>query len=393
MIRYLVRRILSGLLTLFLFVTALFFIAQILMPGDFVSQFAMFLTPEELAEMREHLGLNLPLGEQYLHWLGNLLRGDLGISYFGNPVGETLMHLIPPTVLVFVFGTLIAFMLGLWLGKVTTWRKPRILSGAATTTAVALYTTFPPWLAFLVTYVIGRHFQVSAFGPLVAFGTWGRLWEDAPFSPETVMGYMVMTIAAVSLLLILLNRWLWLWRRRHLPALVWVPVLAIGAFLSWQTLGFDQYAVDLFERGLPILITYVLLTFGETMLIMQTSMKDTLHEDYVVAARGRGLPEAAIRDRHAARNALIPVLTRLVITLPYLLTGLVIVEHSHGWPGIGGSLYGALNVQDMPTALGILLAVGVFSLVARLVLDLIHMVLDPRIRPVTDPTGKLEWQA
>ena len=393
MIRYLIRRALSGLLTLFLFATALFFIAQILMPGDFVSQFTMFLTPSELAEMREHLGLDLPLGEQYLHWLGNLLRGDLGISYYGNPVGETLVHLIPPTVLVFVFGTLIAFMLGLWLGKVTSWRKPRILSGAATTTAVALYTTFPPWLAFLVTYVIGRYFRVLAFGPLAAFGPWGELWRDAPFSRETIMGYMVLTIAAISLLLIFLNRWLWRWRRRHLPALVWIPVLAVSVLISWQVFGFDQYAADLVERSLPVLVTYVLLTFGETMLIMQTSMKDTLHEDYVVAARGRGLPEAAIRDRHAARNALIPVLTRLVITLPYLLTGLVIVEHSLGWPGIGGSLYGALNVQDMPTVLGILLAVGVFSLIARLVLDLIHMLLDPRMRPVADPSGRLEWRA
>lgn len=392
MIRFLVSRLLSGLLTLFLFVSVLFFIAQIFMPGDFVSQFALFLTPAEQAEMREHLGLHLPLGEQYLHWLGNLLRGDLGTSFYGNPVGETLMHLIPPTVLVFVFGTLIAFVLGLWLGKVTIWRKPRLLSGAATTAAVALYTTFPPWLAFLVTYVIGRYFRVFVFGPIAAFGAWGQLWQNAPRSPETVMGYMALTIAAIGFALIGLNRWLWRWRRRHLPALVWIPVLAVSVWISWRAFGFDQYAVDLVQRSLPILVTYVLLTFGETMLIMQTSMKDTLHEDYIVAARGRGLPETAIRDRHAARNALIPVLTRLVITLPYLLTGLVIVEHSLGWPGIGGSLYRALDVQDMPTVLGILLAVGVFSLVARLALDLIHMALDPRVRPVADPSRRLEWQ-
>jgi peptide/nickel transport system permease protein len=138
----------------------------------------------------------------------------------------------------------------------------------------------------------------------------------------------------------------------------------------------------------PVLL-YVLLSFGETMLVMQTSMQDTLGEEYITAAQAKGIPDRVVRDRHAARNALLPVLSRLLISLPYLLTGLVIVEDVVGWRGMSQALFDSLYQQDMPTVMGGLLVVGVIASVARLVLDVLYAYLDPRIRHRTYSAGKL----
>jgi peptide/nickel transport system permease protein len=109
-------------------------------------------------------------------------------------------------------------------------------------------------------------------------------------------------------------------------------------------------------------------------------MEDTLAEEYITVARAKGLPERIVRDKHAVRNAILPVVSRLVMTLPYLMTGVVIIEDVFGWPGVGSALSGSLYQQDMPIAMAILLLVGVFSLMARLVLDILLAYFDPRIR-------------
>ena len=156
MTRFLIRRLLSGLVVLFVFVTIVFFLVQIIIPGDFVSQFALSLSPSQAEGLRHQLGLDLPIWQRYLLWLNGLIHGDLGRSYTlsgeGAPIFETLKPVIPPSVLVFGIGTVIAFLLGLWLGKVTAWRGPGFLSSSATFGAITLYTSFPPWLAFLAVY-------------------------------------------------------------------------------------------------------------------------------------------------------------------------------------------------------------------------------------------------
>ena len=116
------------------------------------------------------------------------------------------------------------------------------------------------------------------------------------------------------------------------------------------------------------------------MVIMQNSMKDVVREPYVEAARAKGLPENEVRDKHAARNALLPVLSRFFITLPFLLGGIVIIEDSLNWPGMGASMFGSLYWQDMPVVMGFLLVIGVLSLVLRLGIDILAAYLDPRIR-------------
>jgi peptide/nickel transport system permease protein len=140
----------------------------------------------------------------------------------------------------------------------------------------------------------------------------------------------------------------------------------------------------LFEAALP-LVAFTLLAFGEFMLIMQTGMVGLLNEDFVGTARAKGLRERAIRDRHAARNASLAVVARLAVSIPYLLTGLVIIERAVGWSGIGSFLFNAIDSQDIPAVVSTLAVIGVITLLVRLILDMLLLALDPRIsRPVAE---------
>jgi peptide/nickel transport system permease protein len=395
MVRYLLKRAVWGLITLFIFLTVIFFAAQILIPGDFASQYRLFMSADEVDQIREALGIDLPLWKQYVNWLGMLARGNLGISYWnGMAVTEVLMSVLPLTIFIFGLGTAIAFSIGQWLGKVTAWRRSRLSSGAATIGAIMLYTSFPPWLAFLMTYFFARRMNVVR--NLFDLEASRILWHESEISSVSVLWAMLATIAALFALLLLVNWMLQRKKQMKLPALLSILVLLVGPVAIWYALGIGPLAMDIvFVLALPLL-TYVFLSFGETLLITRTSMMDTVHEEYVFTARAKGLPEKVVRDKHAARNALLPVLSRLITSIPYLLTGLIILEYSFGfshrsglaslrgspdaWGGLGSAMFGALVAQDMLVVIGALLVVGILSLIARLLLDVLQAYLDPRIR-------------
>lgn len=393
MIGYLARRGLSSLVSLLLFLTLLFFVTEIMIPGDFTTQFSLSHTREQREEMRHELGLDLPLWRRYLHWLGRVGRGDLGNSLYGPPVVEVLKAMVPYTLLVFVSGTVIAFLFGQWLGRVVAWRGPGLFSGVASFGAIALYTTFPPWLAFLITLLFDDRlgWLRKGRGEAPFSGPWD-LWRESPWPAPKIMLAMALAGAAIALLLALAHRLLNRKLRGSLPA--WwgwaeLPVFVGGWVGSWFVLGVGPQALDILKVAALPLITYILLSFGETMLLMRTSMMDTIKEDYVSTARAKGLPDHVVRDKHAARTALLPVLSRLVISLPYLLTGVVIVEERFQWPGLSGMLFDSFYQQDMPLVLGALLMVGIFSTLARLALDVLYAYLDPRIRYARSPTPRV----
>jgi peptide/nickel transport system permease protein len=409
MVRFIFRRALSGLVILFLFLTFLFFFARIIMAGDFVSYLAYSagMSEEEIAQARHERGLDLPLWQQYYYWVRSLLNGQLGVSYQGVPVSVFLMAALPFTFLVFFTGTAIAFMIGQWLGKMTAWRGPGVVSTSTMLGGITLYTTFPPWLMFLMLYFFARRLDVIR--TLFDLDTPRNLWRNSPFTAQTVIWYMVFVVIVILILLAVANWYTYRRWRRRIPALVRLFLLVAGSLGGWYALGFGPEAMDVvYFAAIPI-ATYTLLSFGETMLIMRTSMADTLHEEYILAARAKGLPERVVRDRHAARNAVLPVLSRLVINLPYMLTGLAFIEYAFGigsqtglslyaslhsvhetyWKGMGSTLYSALFTQDIPLALGVLLFVGLLSLAARLVMEVLYVALDPRLRRGTDAAGGL----
>ena len=114
--------------------------------------------------------------------------------------------------------------------------------------------------------------------------------------------------------------------------------------------------------------------------MMRNTMLETLKEDFVMATRAKGLSEAEVRDRHAARNAFLPVFTNLIISIPFVLSGGIITETVFSWPGMGLTLLQAVQNEDVPLAMGAMTCVGVFALFAHLFADVAYAFLDPRIR-------------
>jgi peptide/nickel transport system permease protein len=215
------------------------------------------------------------------------------------------------------------------------------------------------------------------------------LFGASQLLPQQVMGYVAVSFLAALLFVQLLKVWIRRSLHRSLPGPLSGLLMLALSVSSWYLFGFDQEAWKILQIASVPVAVYVLLSFGETSLIMRTSMMDTLHEDYVITARAKGLAERVVRDRHAARNAFLPVLSNFVVGLPYILTGMVIIERSVDWPGMGTAIFGALENQDMPVILGALLAIGLLSMLTRLGLDIAYALLDPRIRSMTEPAGRL----
>jgi len=387
MTRYLVRQSLLSVIKLFVFITLMFFFVQIMIPGDFVDQFSLALDTSQREELRAQLGLDLPIVERYLHWLRQIVTLELGESFGGQPIAEILKHTIPPTLLVFFTGTVIAFMLGLWLGKRTAWRGSGFLSRLTTLGGITLFTSFPPWMAFLLSYLFARGTRFVVMGEIGGLrgglnfrGLAYEVWRDVEVEPNTILVYILLTLLLSSTFFVVLNLLLGRLTRRRIPGFLVLLLIAVTTVGLWFALDIQVLALDILKLSWLPIATYTLISFGETMLIMQSSMTEVLKEEYITTAEAKGLSATTVREQHAARNALLPVLSRFVISLPYLVPGVVIIESSVGWPGMGTAMWNALYWQNMPVVMATLMIVGLLSLVARLILDVIIAYSDPRIR-------------
>jgi peptide/nickel transport system permease protein len=116
------------------------------------------------------------------------------------------------------------------------------------------------------------------------------------------------------------------------------------------------------------------------MLLTRNSMLETIREDYIMAARAKGLQEKVIRDKHASRNAMLPVVTAFVLAVAFILDGGVITETIFSWPGMGLPLLNAALVEDIPMVIGALVFTGLLALTGHLLADILYAVMDPRIR-------------
>lgn len=377
MLKFIFRRTLSGLVALLLFTFLLFVLIEVLLPGDYATPFRLSMTGDEIAAFRESLGLDRPLPVRYWFWLRNLLTSGLGQTTFRFGGGLELKAVIPPTVLVFVIGLGIAYLLGSWLGRVTGWRSGWKSDGV-TLLGIATYTLFPPFLGFLLVRLLGT--RVWDLRNLLIDDPRGNLWISAPVTKQEVMWTMTATVIVVGVLYAAIGTWVARRRKLRMLSLPAFVVIAAVSYAWWAYRNIDPYAVDvLFDASVAIL-AFLLLSYGEFMLVMQTSMASVIHDDYILVARAKGIPDRQVRDRHAARNALLPLLSRFAVSIPYLLTGLVIIERAVGWPGLGTFLFQAVDAQDMPVVLDTLVVIGLITLAVRLVMEVLTAVLDPRIR-------------
>ena len=381
MTSYLVRRAGQMVLTLFLIITLTFFLVQA-QPGDYATFYA--LNPDIPAEVREQIkasfGLDKPLWQQYLVHMKNTVTGDFGVSFghFPRPVMEVLGERLPRTVVLFLSATAVSFYVGFFLGKAIAWRRGGILEYAATISGATLFTAFTPAFALMMIWIFAFKLGWLPIGKFLD----PLIWRGAEISANHVFSYMLLTAGAFivfAFLALLATRKIGRFGTGRVPLFL-IALGAIAIPIAWGFTGIGYLALDILRHMILPIATLTLISFAGTMLLTRNSMLETMREDYVMAARAKGLPEKVVRDRHAARNALLPVITSLVYSLIFAIDGSVIIEGVFSWPGTGLTLLEAVRSEDLPLVMGSMVFIGLFSLLAHVIVDVLYVYLDPRIR-------------
>jgi peptide/nickel transport system permease protein len=379
--RYILNRIFQIVITLVLFQTILFVILDA-QPGDITLQYLTDprVTPEIRDQMRVALGLNKPPLERYLNWLKNFATGNLGISFshYPRPVIDLIRERAPRTIILFLTSTLISFIVGYSLGKQLAWRRGSGFEYTMTIAGVILFTIFTPWFALVLIYLLGLQLNWLPVGKFLD----PILWRESPIEANYVfyrLGFTGLGLALTIFLVWKLTARLSVQRRNVIRISASALAVIVAAF-AWTSSGMGYLAGDMLKHIILPVSVGTLVSYAGTMLMMRNTMLETLKEDYVMAARAKGLSEAEVRDRHAARNAFLPVFTNLIISIPFVLSGGIITETVFSWPGMGLTLLQAVQNEDLPLAMGALTFVGVLALLAHLVADVAYAFLDPRIR-------------
>ena len=381
MASYLLSRTIQILLTLFAFICIVFFLVNA-QPGDISNVYAMNpeLPPDARERLQAQFGLNQPLWQQFLVYVKNVFTGSFGVSFSHYPrsVADVIAERLPRTVALFFTATVFSFYLGFMLGKIIAWKRGGWTEYATTLGGVTLYTVFTPWFALMMIWLFA--FKAGWF-PIGKFLD-PILWLKAPIDANTLFGRMMLTALALSIIVFAV--FVVTTRLRVAGArLIQLGslVVAVGVMIGvWRATGFGDLAWDIIKHMVLPVFTLTLISFAGTMLLTRNSMLETMREDFVLAARAKGLPEKAVRDKHVARNALLPVVTSLVFSLAFAVDGGVIIESVFSWPGMGQTLVSAAVAEDLPLAVGAFVFVGIFILLAHLAVDVIYVFLDPRIR-------------
>jgi peptide/nickel transport system permease protein len=379
--RYVTRRLGQNLITLFLFLTLVYLLLDA-QPGDFGNIYAgdPRLTPAQRQQLRANLGLDKPVLVRYGIWLGNVVRGDFGISYSNYPrkVLDIIVERAPRTVILFISIQVLAYYVGFLMGKILAWKRGTRFEYASTIVGVTLYTIFVPWFALMVIWFFAYTLDLFPIGKFVD----PIKWLNAPVDANYVFNRMLLTAFIASLIIF---GWAIYARRldpaKRRPALYGgVAVVLVAAIAYWWSTGVGRYALDIVHHLVLPIATLATVNFAGIMLLTRNSMLETLREDYIMAARAKGLPEEVIRDKHAARNTMLPVATSFVLAISFVLDGGIITETIFSWPGMGRTLLIAAQEQDIPMVIGALLFTGTLALLGHLFADILYAFLDPRIR-------------
>lgn len=328
---YTARVLLQGLFTVFAVMTFTFFLVR-LMPGNPVDikidqlMQAQGLTYEQARSQAAGLfdmDLNAPVGEQYLTYVSRVLRGDLGKSILsaGTPVADIIWRFLPWTLFSVGLGLLVSFALGVLLGAAMAYWRGGILDNVMTAIASILYSIPEYIIALLIILVAGVQLQLFQVGEL-----------RGGFNPDVDPGF---------------------------------TLEFIGSILK--------------HAALPV-ITYVLATIGGWILAMKSSTISTLGEDYITVAKARGLSERRVLTAYVGRNALLPLVTRLSVSIGLVVGGSVIVEELFQYPGLGRQLLRAIYGRDYTVMQGIFLITSISVVASTIIADLMLGWLDPRVR-------------
>ena len=320
--KYIGRRLIQIAIIFFVILTVLFLLFR-LAPGDPVSRMVdPDMTPEDAEHLISQLGLDKPLGMQYLYYVKNFYTGNFGESFhYGQPVVEIIADRLPNTILLFTTAIILSALVGVFLGKIASWHKGETTDTLMTIGALATHTIFLPWLGLILIWIFA--YKLDWF-PIT-----GMLSEEVWLDPDA---------------------------------------------------GLFTKVMDVIHHMILPLTTLFLIHFGSYLLIMRSSMLETLKEDYILTARAKGLPEKVIQNHHAAPNAALPVVTSVGLSLAFSINGGALTETIFTWPGIGRELVMAVSQNDYPLAQASFLLIAIVVLLSNLVVDTLYAYFDPRIR-------------
>ncbi|MBK5268757.1 MAG: ABC transporter permease [Acidimicrobiia bacterium] len=381
--RYVIKRFVQ-MVVLFLVFFALSWIALQAIPGNSIEQQLRLnpnLPPEAITQALARRGLDKPPLEQFWIYTKNFFTGDLGVSWsrYPQPVSKLIAERLPRTVMLFSVALLFQYLIGFQAGKYLAWRRNKRGEIAITIAGVSLFTVFYPWFGLMMILLFAVKLGWVPTNGFIVEAT----WRDAPVSANHVMVVMFFSLLAVTAFIGLTS-----WassrldrpnQRRLVKIGAWVVGLG-GFWLFWATNKYLVYAKDVaIHLVLPVSVL-TMVGFAGVMLITRTSMLETMKEDFVTTARAKGLSEAMVRDRHAARTALLPVSTSLVLAVATVIDGGIITESVFGWPGMGQLLLASVVSEDIPVALAAFSFTGILALLGHFAADILYGVLDPRIR-------------
>jgi peptide/nickel transport system permease protein len=378
---YLGKRFLQMVVTLLLFQALTYFLIDA-QPGDIADLLTLSpeIPPSERQRLREQLGLDEPPVERFFNYIVNFYKGDLGVSFqhYPRPVLDIIKERLPRTLVLFLTASIVSFWAGFVTGKLLAWKRGGWLEYATTISGVTLYTVFTPWFALMMIWLFAVYLDWLPAGKFLD----PAKWLTVDISANAIFIQLIRTgliVGAVAFIGFWISNRL---RARFRPTVrllsIGVPLLA--AIVYWQSGPYGDLAWDILSHLILPVLTVTLIAYGGTMLLTRTSMLETLREDYILTARAKGLPEKVIRDKHAARTALLPVWTGLVFSIGGAVSGGIITETIFSWPGLGLTLLNSALVADIPLAMGALTIVGIMTLISHLVADIGYAFLDPRIR-------------
>jgi ABC-type dipeptide/oligopeptide/nickel transport system permease component len=313
---YIIKRTLFALVTIVIAVSLNFVLFR-LVPGSAVSNLSRVphATQELRQALRHQFGLDKSRGQQYVIYLKQLVRGNLGVSFENQqPVAGNLKTAILNTLPMVGLGTIFAIVLGTFTGVIAAWRRGTAAEGATVSSALAFYSMPTHWLGLML---------IILFTGVLPTG---GMTDDFLINP------------------------------------------------TWW-----QHIQDVFRHMILPSLTLGLVLFGEYTLIVRSAMLETLGEDYILTARAKGLKPRTIVRRHALRNALLPIATLIALSLGYIVAGAILVETVFSWPGIGRAVYDAVLARDYPMLQGAFLILTFSVVFFNLLADLLYFKLDPRI--------------
>ena len=318
MARYFAGRLGQSILLVWLVLTITFFLLH-LAPGDPMARYDdPEMDPETVEMMRRQFGLDRSVPEQYARWISNFARGNFGISLrYNRPVSELLASAVPNTLRLTVVALAVYMILGVALGVTSAVRKNSLFDRIGTITALVVYSIPSFWLALMLIMLFSLKFGwlPSSHMQSIDASNFGALELFRDRAAHLVLPAFVLGVASAA--------------------------------------GMARY--------------------------MRGSMIDELRSDYVRTARAKGLSEGAVLMKHAFRNAAIPIVTIVGLSIPFLLGGSVVTEKIFSWPGMGSLMVESIFTRDYPVVLAINFIVSVMVILGNLLADFGYALLDPRI--------------